>query len=65
MARLRFGGFKLLDTQFANEHLKQFGVTEVPRKDFRKRLAHAISTDADLHLAERSLPMAMDMLASL
>ncbi len=65
MARLRLGGFKLLDTQFSNEHLKQFGVIEVPRIDFQRRLAYAISTDANLHLSEESLPIAMDMLSSL
>jgi leucyl/phenylalanyl-tRNA--protein transferase len=65
MARLRHGGFKLLDAQFSNEHLRQFGVTEVPRVDFQGRLANAIAADASLNLNKPSLPMAIDLLATL
>ena len=64
IARLRVGGFRLLDAQFTNEHLKQFGITEVPRVDFQRRLADALSAEADLNLAAPSLPMAMAMLAT-
>src|SRR4029077_17001811 len=31
VARLRVGGFRLLDTQFVTDHLKSFGAVEVPR----------------------------------
>ena len=65
MARLRHGGFKLLDAQFSNKHLRQFGVTEVPRVDFQGRLANAIAADASLDLDKPSLPMAIDLLATL
>jgi leucyl/phenylalanyl-tRNA--protein transferase len=65
MARLRHGGFKLLDAQYSNEHLRQFGVTEVPRVDFQGRLANAIAADASLNLNKPSLPMAIDLLATL
>ena len=44
--RLRKGGFRLLDTQFTTPHLAQFGVIEIPREDYRKRLAEAIRTKA-------------------
>ena len=64
IARLRHGGFRLLDAQFTNEHLKQFGVTEMPRVDFQRRLADALSAEADLNLAVPSLPMVMAMLAT-
>ena len=64
IARLRHGGFRLLDAQFTNEHLKQFGVTEIPRVDFQRRLADALSAEADLNLAAPSLPMVMAMLAT-
>lgn len=40
--RLRAAGYKLLDTQFVNEHLKQFGVQEIPRADYMARLANAL-----------------------
>ena len=31
VARLRLGGFRLLDTQFVTEHLQQFGAVEISR----------------------------------
>ena len=43
--RLRGGGFTLLDVQFVNEHLKQFGVVEIPRADYERRLAAALARD--------------------
>ncbi len=46
VARLIAGGFTLLDTQFATDHLAQFGATEIPRKDYRRRLAEALRRDA-------------------
>ncbi|MCP5432588.1 MAG: leucyl/phenylalanyl-tRNA--protein transferase [Alphaproteobacteria bacterium] len=46
-ARLKAGGFTLLDTQFFTEHLGQFGTIEIPRADYRARLAPAIETSAD------------------
>jgi len=64
MARLRHGGFRLLDAQFSNEHLRQFGVIDVPRIDFQRRLADALAAEADLHLAAPSLPMVTEMLAA-
>ena len=35
--------YTLLDTQFANDHLKQFGVTEISRLDYLKLLDEAIT----------------------
>ena len=46
VARLIRGGFTLLDTQFATEHLAQFGAIEIPRADYRRRLAEALRRDA-------------------
>jgi len=45
--RLRKGGFRLLDTQFATSHLSRFGVIEIPRDDYRVRLSRALTTPAD------------------
>ena len=42
VARLRRGGFTLLDTQFVTEHLAQFGAIEVPRRDYKAMLRAAI-----------------------
>ncbi|PHK94027.1 leucyl/phenylalanyl-tRNA--protein transferase [Pseudoroseomonas rhizosphaerae] len=46
VARLRLGGFTLLDTQFITGHLEQFGATEVPRAVYRQRLAEAMAAPA-------------------
>jgi leucyl/phenylalanyl-tRNA--protein transferase len=51
VARLKAGGFKLLDTQFTTEHLKQFGAIDVDRGDYQKMLDVAIAADADYFLA--------------
>jgi leucyl/phenylalanyl-tRNA--protein transferase len=42
-ARLRDGGFSLLDTQFLTRHLASLGAVEVPRARYRKRLAEAVA----------------------
>lgn len=42
--RLRRNGFTLLDTQFVNEHLEQFGCTEISAADYDARLLQAIRT---------------------
>jgi leucyl/phenylalanyl-tRNA--protein transferase len=47
--RLRKGGFKLLDTQFTTPHLSRFGVTEIPREDYRRLLTRAVSGSAEFY----------------
>lgn len=47
VARLRFGGYLLLDTQFVTSHLERFGAVEVPRRAYRQMLAEAIRGEAD------------------
>ena len=47
VARLKAGGFKLLDTQFTTEHLISMGAVEIPRLDYRERLAEALEAEAD------------------
>ncbi|MFN5589631.1 MAG: leucyl/phenylalanyl-tRNA--protein transferase [Holosporales bacterium] len=42
VARLRFSGFCLLDTQFVNTHLQRFGATEVPKATFSRMLEDAL-----------------------
>jgi len=46
VARLRLGGFQLLDTQWVTSHLAQFGAKEIPRNAYRARLEDAISRTA-------------------
>ncbi len=47
VARLRRGGFSLLDTQFVTSHLAQFGATEVPRRAYKQMLRNAMEHAAD------------------
>ena len=42
VARLRHGGFALLDTQFVTKHLSQFGAITVTRAQYRRLLAKAL-----------------------
>ncbi len=46
VARLRSSGFRLLDAQFTTDHLSQFGACEIPRKEYRIKLAEALNIDA-------------------
>ncbi len=47
VARLKAGGYRLLDTQFVTEHLKSFGAVEVPKRRYHKVLEEAITGEAD------------------
>jgi leucyl/phenylalanyl-tRNA--protein transferase len=53
VARLRVGGFTLLDCQFQTEHLSQFGVVEIRKADYLKKLADAVDRKADFYLLPR------------
>ncbi len=46
VARLRLGGFRLLDTQFVTSHLSQFGTEEVAREDYKALLAASVDIPA-------------------
>ena len=48
VARLIKGDFTLLDTQFVNDHLTQFGVVEILRDDYRQKLSLALRRVATL-----------------
>ncbi|MBV9289905.1 MAG: leucyl/phenylalanyl-tRNA--protein transferase [Hyphomicrobiales bacterium] len=47
VARLRLGGFRLLDTQFLTEHLASLGAIGISREAFRLRLAQAMEGQGD------------------
>lgn len=47
VARLTYGGYRLLDTQFTTPHLEQFGVIEIPRARYRQLLDEALDTAAE------------------
>lgn len=43
--RLRQRGLTLFDVQFTTEHLKRLGAVEIPRSQYRQRLARALTLD--------------------
>ena len=43
IARLKHGGFTLLDTQFITDHLERFGAVEISRQAFQQRLEDALN----------------------
>ena len=49
VARLRKGGFRLLDVQFVTEHLTQFGAVEIDRGGYRRLLADALDGHATFY----------------
>ena len=49
VARLIEGGYALLDAQFHNDHLEQFGLIEISREKFKERLEIALKDDADFY----------------
>ncbi|MDH7638873.1 leucyl/phenylalanyl-tRNA--protein transferase [Sphingomonas oryzagri] len=75
VARLRFGGYKLLDCQFITDHLASLGAIEIGRTDYRALLDAALgagvaaaaggapassSASADFFAAERAFPPATE-----
>lgn len=62
MARLKAGGFTLLDTQFSNPHLEQFGVVEISRDDFKALLEQALATEAKIPLDDNASDMVQSFL---
>lgn len=53
VARLKRGGFKMLDAQFITPHLEQFGAQTLPRRIFHALLGAALETHGDF----RALPV--------
>jgi leucyl/phenylalanyl-tRNA---protein transferase len=49
VARLRTGGYHLLDTQFLTEHLRQFGAEDITRAEYQRRLAGALARQGDFY----------------
>ena len=47
IARLRAGGYRLLDTQYVTDHLKTFGAVEVGKRRYHRLLEDALIGEAD------------------
>lgn len=50
VARLKAGGYRLLDSQFVTHHLAQFGTVEVPRVRYKQLLDAAVDKPADFYV---------------
>jgi len=55
VARLRLGGFELLDAQFMTDHLATFGATEVLQEHYGRMLASAVREAGDVSVFKRTL----------
>jgi leucyl/phenylalanyl-tRNA--protein transferase len=47
VARLKAGGFTLLDSQFVTDHLARFGAERIPRERYHAMLDAAIAARGD------------------
>jgi leucyl/phenylalanyl-tRNA---protein transferase len=61
VARLRLGGYRLLDTQFVTPHLARFGAVEISRTRYHRLLADALGYSARF---PRELPAGVDVVAA-
>jgi leucyl/phenylalanyl-tRNA--protein transferase len=50
VARLRAGGFSLLDTQFMTPHLASLGAIEITRAAYHESLQRALTTRANFYV---------------
>jgi len=57
VARLRAGGYRLLDTQFVTDHLKTFGALEVSRRQYHKLLEAALVSEGDFGALDMHNPV--------
>ena len=65
IARLKLGGYRLLDAQFLTKHLESFGAVEVEREEYHhlleEALAHSTSStpraECQMPLAQRRTPV--------
>ncbi len=56
VARLRAGGFRLLDTQFVTDHLLTLGAVEISRAEYHNRLDAALTRPANFAALPRDTP---------
>ncbi|MEM7425996.1 MAG: leucyl/phenylalanyl-tRNA--protein transferase [Pseudomonadota bacterium] len=47
VARLKAGGFTLLDTQFVTDHLMQFGARQIERETYHQLLEESLGVEGD------------------
>ena len=64
VAALKFANFQLLDAQFYNPHLEQFGLIEIPRDEFHKKLKPALAKEANFPIANFNPTAQQDLLVA-
>ncbi len=47
VAKMKVGGFQLLDTQFTTKHLCRLGAMEIPRHSYHRKLSNALKVHGD------------------
>jgi leucyl/phenylalanyl-tRNA---protein transferase len=57
IARLRAGGYRLLDTQYVTDHLKTFGAVEVGKRRYHRLLEDALIGEADFGVLALNRPL--------
>jgi leucyl/phenylalanyl-tRNA---protein transferase len=57
VARLIAGGYRLLDTQFVTDHLRNFGAVEVPKQRYHALLEQALIGEADFAVLPLDRPV--------
>jgi leucyl/phenylalanyl-tRNA--protein transferase len=55
--RLRERGFALLEVQYLTKHLAQFGVVEIPHKEYMTQLRVALELECEFGQLDASLPL--------
>ena len=49
VARLKVGGYRLLDAQFTTQHLRQFGAIDIEKRHYQRLLDDAVEREADYY----------------
>jgi leucyl/phenylalanyl-tRNA---protein transferase len=62
VARLRVGGYRLLDTQFITDHLARLGAIEITQKNYHKQLKTALVVETDFNRIEKFAPLTGDLI---
>jgi len=52
-ARLKAGGFNVLDTQYTNPHLEQFGIYEIPQEEYEALIKTEMDKKTDFILCRQ------------
>lgn len=53
VARLNYGGFRLLDAQFVNPHLERLGAVKMPKAEYHRMMEPLLAIEADFFAFEK------------